>query len=401
MGLLSIFAAAFAVAGDQGRLRLLTLGLVALFAGTRVGPGARAATPAQVYSDGDPLAEEQYMLQLVNRARANPAAEAALYGIDLNEGLSPGTITTNAKPPLAFNLHLLASARGHSLWMLTNGVFSHYETNSFGTVLDPGDRMAAAGYIFSGASAGGENIAWDGTTGPPPSVAPTVESEEEDLFVDSSEPSRGHRLNILDATFLEIGIGVETGVFAQEGVDYNAVMTTQDFAESEASPGPFLVGVVYRDNDRTGFYGVGEGSAGVTVTPASGTYYAVTSTSGGYAIPLTDLSGTLLVTFSGGPLTVPITKLVTLAGVNVSLDFELNEDSAPVTFVNGSARFANQGQFGFGVQGPASATVIVQASPDLTTWTTIGQVTLVGGSGHFTDTPPSRTARRFYRVVGQ
>jgi hypothetical protein len=178
-------------------------------------------------------------------------------------------------------------------------------------------------------------------------------------------------------------------------------MTTQDFAESEASPGPFLVGVVYRDNDRTGFYGVGEGSAGVTVTPAGGTYYAVTSTSGGYAIPLTDLSGTLLVTFSGGPLTVPITKLVTLTGVNVSLDFELNEDSVPVRFVNGSARFANQGQFGFDVQGPASATVIVQASPDLTTWTTIGQVTLVGGSGHFTDTPPSRTARRFYRVVGQ
>jgi len=341
------------------------------------------------------------MLQLVNRARANPAAEAALDGIDLNEGLSPGTITTNAKPPLAFSAYLLASARGHSLWMLANDTFSHYETNSLGKTNDPGERMTAAGYVFSGAWTWGENIAWEGYTGPPPPVAPTVESEEEGLFVDSDEPGRGHRLNILHATFLEIGIGVETGVFAQGGDNYNSVMITQDFAESEASPGPFLVGVVYRDNDGSGFYSVGEGSAGVTVTPASGTYYAVTSTSGGYAIPLTGLSGALLVTFSGGPLTVPITKLVTLTGVNVSLEFELNQDSVPVTFVKGSARFANPGQFDIDVQGPASETVIVQASSDLTTWTTVGQVTLAGGKGHFTDTPPSGTARRFYRVLGQ
>src|SRR5258707_11440338 len=37
---------------------------------------------------------EQYEVELINRARANPAAEAARYGIDLNEGLAPGTIST-------------------------------------------------------------------------------------------------------------------------------------------------------------------------------------------------------------------------------------------------------------------------------------------------------------------
>ena len=36
------------------------------------------------------LDEEQLVIELINRARANPAAEAARLGIDLNEGLQPG-----------------------------------------------------------------------------------------------------------------------------------------------------------------------------------------------------------------------------------------------------------------------------------------------------------------------
>lgn len=400
MSLFSTFGPARAVSGYQARWRVLAVALPAAVAVGWAGFGARAATPTLVYSDGDPAPAEQYMLELVNRARANPVAEAAMYGIDLNEGLPAGTISTNAKPPLAFNADLLTSARGHSEWMLANGVFSHYETNSLGGVLDPGDRMAAAGYVFSGSVAYGENIAWEGTTGPPLPLAPTVEQEDEDLFVDSSEPGRGHRLNMLDTDYLEVGIGVETGLFAAGGTDYNSVMITQDFAGSAASPGPFLVGVVYRDTDGSGFYSLGEGSAGVTVKPDSGTYYAVSSTAGSYAIPLTGLSGTLLVTFSGGPLTVPITKLVTLTGVNVSLEFELNRDSVPVTFVKGSARYTN-GQFDVNVQGSGSETVTVQASSDLTTWTTVGQVALAAGKGQFTDNPPSGTPRQFYRVLGQ
>ena len=35
---------------------------------------------------------EQMLLELINRARLDPAAEAARFGIDLNEGLAPGTI---------------------------------------------------------------------------------------------------------------------------------------------------------------------------------------------------------------------------------------------------------------------------------------------------------------------
>ncbi len=43
----------------------------------------------------------QLLIELVNRARANPAGEAALYGINLNQGLPAGTITPTPKQPLA------------------------------------------------------------------------------------------------------------------------------------------------------------------------------------------------------------------------------------------------------------------------------------------------------------
>lgn len=354
---------------------------------------APAASPSQLYSHGDPVAAEQYMLQLVNRARSNPTAEATNDLIDLNEGLAPGTISAVPKPPLAFNPDLLQSARGHSQWMLTNSMFTHVETDGS----DPGDRMTSAGYVFSGAWTWGENISWSGTTGPIPSVETFVGQEEQGLFVDSSEPGRGHRLNLLDADYREIGIGVETGLFALSGQNYNSVMITQDFAASDTDPGPFLVGVVYRDTNGNGFYDAGEGAEGVTVMPAGGTYYAVTSTSGGFAIPITDLDGTLPVTFSGGPLAAPVTKTLALTGQNVELDFELNKDT-PIVFTPGSVSRGANHQFAASLTGPTGAKVTVQYSTDLQTWTTAGQVTLTAGKANFVNTTPSTAPRRFYRA---
>src|SRR5437762_2409230 len=57
-----------------------------------------------------PTNAEQYLIELVNRARANPTAEAALFGISLNEGLTAGTISATAKQPLAINPYLVTGA---------------------------------------------------------------------------------------------------------------------------------------------------------------------------------------------------------------------------------------------------------------------------------------------------
>src|SRR5437762_4945728 len=79
----------------------------------------------QMLSAASPTTIEQYIIELINRARANPAAEAARYGIDLNEGLAAGTISNDARQPLAVNPYLVDSARKHSKWMIDTDTFSH------------------------------------------------------------------------------------------------------------------------------------------------------------------------------------------------------------------------------------------------------------------------------------
>jgi hypothetical protein len=354
-------------------------------------PGLHAANT--LYSHGDPTPQEQLMLELVNRARANPATEAARLGLDLNEGLPPGTISPDPKPPLAFHPLLIAAARAHSDWMLAHDIFSHDGVDGS----NPGDRMSAAGYVFSGSWAWGENIAWKGTTGSPNLNQFTVD-EHEGLF-----RSPGHRENLMNADFDEVGIGVRSGVFTVTNdttgltVNYNAVMTTQNFARSASTPGPLVLGVVYRDTDGDGFYTPGEGLAGVTVQPAAGNYYAVTSTSGGFTFPAPATAGSLTVTFSGPGLAVPVSRSVTLSPVNVKVDLNLAQD-VPLTFVPGSFGLTASKQFRFDLAGPVGARARVEFSSDLSTWQTLGTYTLNGGKVTVTD-PQSLQARRSYRAV--
>ena len=181
-----------------------------------------------------PTNAEQYLLELINRGRANPTAEAARYGIDLNEGLTAGTISTAPKQPLAISPFLVTSARGHSQWMIDTDTFSHTGIN--GT--DPGDRMTNAGYAFTGSWTWGENIGWSGSTGSIDLNSTTAQIHR-DLFVDSTVTGRGHRLNLMSNSFREIGPGVVTGNFS----GYNAVMVTEDFATTGSNV--FLTGVAY------------------------------------------------------------------------------------------------------------------------------------------------------------
>jgi hypothetical protein len=84
----------------------------------------------------------------------------------------------------------------------------------------------------------------------------------------------------------------------------------------------FVTGVAYQDNNSNGFYDPGEGIAGLKITPDQGNWFAVTSTSGGYAIPVQANSGTYTLTVSGGPLD-GATKMVTIGADNVKADWVL------------------------------------------------------------------------------
>lgn len=355
-----------------------------------VSPGRRPVAPMSAptaYSHGDPTAHEQLMLELVNRARANPAAEAASFGIDLNQDLDPGTITPDPKPPLGFNPQLIASARAHSDWMLATDTFSHIGINGS----TPGNRMEAAGYVFQGNWSWGENIAWQGTTGTPDVTGFTV-AEHEGLF-----RSAGHRVNLLKAGFDEAGVGVRSGVFTQQGLNYNSVMTTQSFARSASTPGPLVLGVVFRDADGDKAYSVGEGLVGLRVTPSTGPAYALTSTSGGFAFPADPTSGTLTVTVSGPGLAIPLTKTVSLGTASVKVDFDTAND-VPLSFVPGSTRFDPQGRFRFDLSGPSGANAQVFFGADLRSWQNLGVYKLIGGRATVLDADPKQV-RRFYQAA--
>src|ERR1700710_3102085 len=96
---------------------------------------------------------EQLILELVNRARLDPVAEAARFGIVLHEGdAAAETISTASKQPLAMNETLLGTSRAHSQDMIDRDYFAHDTPEG----LDPFERMNNAGYNFSTA---GENIA--------------------------------------------------------------------------------------------------------------------------------------------------------------------------------------------------------------------------------------------------
>ncbi|MEU9992935.1 sigma-70 family RNA polymerase sigma factor [Streptomyces sp. NPDC048045] len=92
--------------------------------------------------------------------------------------------------PLAENAQLDKAAQGHSDDMAARNFFDH--TNPDGA--DPGQRITAAGYRWS---TYGENIARGQQT--PQSV------------MDSWMNSPGHRANILNCSFKDIGVGVHKG----------------------------------------------------------------------------------------------------------------------------------------------------------------------------------------------
>jgi serralysin len=270
---------------------------------------------------------EQYMLELINRARANPPAEASRLGIALNEGLAAGTITTAAKQPLAFSPDLIDAARQHSQEMLDFDYFSH--TGRDGST--PWGRMANAGYAPVHTFSAAENIAWTGSTGSLPNTTTATAHLHEGLFTDEDITGRGHRLNLMDADLKEIGIGIRTGNFASQGKAYIAVMITQDFAALSAAT--FLTGVVYNDSvQHDDFYTPGEGLAGVTISASQGvnSFQTTTFSTGGYSLQLAP--GTYTVTASGPGLSQPIIfSNVVIGTENVERDVQIGGSVATDT----------------------------------------------------------------------
>ena len=86
-----------------------------------------------------PTDQQQYMLQLINEARTNPAAAAQqitnditpqvtntlkYYGVNLQSALQTISSAT-PQPPVAWNANLANAAQGQSQYMANNQIQSH------------------------------------------------------------------------------------------------------------------------------------------------------------------------------------------------------------------------------------------------------------------------------------
>jgi hypothetical protein len=299
-------------------------------------PAMKAVIDTGTYQYGNPTAAEQAHLERINRARLDPQAEAnRLLGGNINEGPPSITISTTAKQPLTFNAQLYQAARLHSQDMIANDYFTH--AGSDGS--SPSDQITAAGYSYNYA---GDNIALDVSTAPINEVN-NILIMHDSLVIDSDDPSRGHRGNIFNANFKEIGIGTASGPTSHAGTDWPyAWALTCDFGAHSGNS--FVLGVVYDDTNSNGEYTAGEGIGGAVIsvvrTSDSDTASTTTASAGGYGIPLP--SGSYMVTarLSDGR---ELERDLTIAAQNVKIDFkEADFPSTPSDSIPNQFTFTDQ-----------------------------------------------------------
>jgi Ca2+-binding RTX toxin-like protein len=244
---------------------------------------------------------EQYLLELMNRARLDPLGEAARMGIDLNQGLAAGQISGASKQVLAPNAILESVAINHSLWMLNTDQFSHTGVN--GT--SPDQRIKAAGYSYQNC---GENLALISTTAAD-TLQMQIETMNTNLFL-----SAGHRVNLMNGVYRELGVGSEQGVFTQAGTDFTANALSLEFGQTGTAR--FLTGVAYNDTNLNKFYSLGEGIANVVFS--SGVKSASTAPAGGYGLSLGSLAVTPI-TGSAGALNFAVNVDMSIGNVKLDL----------------------------------------------------------------------------------
>jgi uncharacterized protein YkwD len=246
----------------------------------------------QLLSSGGPTDQEQYMLQLINEARTNPAAAATqlsnavtpqvsatlnYYGVNLQSAASKIASATPL-PPVAWDSALANAAQGQSQYQADNQIQSHTGANGS----SPADRMTAAGYTNIQSSA--ENAY---------AYSASPEEAMQAFLFDWGVPSDGHRINIQQPgataqnSFRDVGIGiVQTN---PNNPSIGPMVITQDFGSRPNSQAQ-LLGVAYYDRSGTNFYQPGEGQSGLQIDAVNLQTGAVTSTqtwdSGGYKLSL-------------------------------------------------------------------------------------------------------------------
>ncbi len=314
-----------------------------------------------------PTNEEQYTLQLINRARTSPDGLTILQAFVTNNiaSITPSTSGTSSDgtpwssgfwksnfqgvaesmnyyqvnpgdlkrqfldlsipgTPLKWDANLGNVASGYNDLVIANAgagpgfphSLSPYQDQS--TFAAYAKRYVDGGYgPLNTINTLGENIAPNFYSAPMSAFAGfMVDWGFSANGIQSQDPAEGsHRLNLMAGDF------VETGISRKAGWDSGAITEDQEFGR-RFSPIPAIVGAVYTDTDANGFYTPGEGLAQVTVTAApvggGASVQTTTYSSGGYSLPVSN-PGDYLVTFSSTSGTLK-TATVSISTDNVALN---------------------------------------------------------------------------------
>lgn len=327
------------------------------------------AQPSRQFNFGDVSSYEQYMLELINRARMDPAGEGirlmdtddpvvqaayARYHVD-KEATKKAFATYPKRPPLAHKALLDILAVSQAIDMADSNYEGH--VNSRGEDLEQRYRNV----FYKPLGSYGENVF---------AYAEDVWHAHCRLNVDWGEADQrplGRRNNIMnfsDGNHNEVGIAILNVRNDEQRPDtVGPFVVTQDFGSSETT---YLTGVAYQDLNHNGFYDPGEDMRGVRITPDRGDYFVFTRGSGGYTLPYAG-TGIMMITAST-QYSGTITMAVELPGTeNVKVDFVFpSEAPSPVVLRLPADHSTNVEQTGtsfvWNSAGPASTYTIQVAT---------------------------------------
>lgn len=287
-----------------------------------------------VMAAAEPTAQEQVLLERINRARLQQEAESRRLNLDFQEGLR-NSVAANLQP-LVWGSGLQSAAADQNRDMYERNYFAHISPEG----LLPIDRVRNYSEDFLGV---GQNLGAG-------RMYATPDALYIGWMVDAGIANRGHRAVILDRWIDSFGASRADHTFGYYGTYWTANFGIRQ------QPQRHVTGVVFRDLNRTGLYDEGEGLAGwklraIPQSPApvteagSGAAFATAAdvdaggdesapawtaayATGGYAIPVpTEGDYTIEALAPNGDLYV---QTVGVEAGNVKVDFELLGGVAPV-----------------------------------------------------------------------
>lgn len=272
-----------------------------------------AGVLARVADHGNPSGEEQEIVELMNRARKDPVAEAARlnakHGTTLDfSGFAP-------QPALIPNEFLSQAAKAHTTDMATRGFYGHVNpdgVNANGRILDTPYKLDPTFFGDNRTINITENIG-KGTGSAPGNSLTTPQGVHDTFLIDLNVVGAKHRVAMLGGGTFNNRRELGVSYLHQAPSDY----IVEEFAFTTTNR-PFVFGVAYTDGDADGVCRAGEGRKGVTVTLSHASGFSIstqTHDAGGFGFEVF-VDGTYTLTIDGK------SQQVTVAGKNIKVDLK-------------------------------------------------------------------------------